>query len=110
MHTLCLRHTIGPNRIDAFRIYVEDQTPVMCDYGSRFVRYYHSTDFASPTNVGYGLIEFETLAQYERYREVLAAAPTHRRHAAALTENGALLAIDQSFIRHRDYAEGSASA
>ena len=37
MHTLCLRYTIDLNRIDAFRTYIEDQTPVIRDYGGRVV-------------------------------------------------------------------------
>ncbi|MBP1179772.1 NIPSNAP family protein [Methylobacterium sp. PvR107] len=109
MHTLCLRYTLDPNRIDAFRIYVEDETPVIRDCGGHVVGYYLPTDFAGPTNIGYGLIEFTSLDLYERYRETLAADPTHRRNAAALTESGALLAIERSFIRRHGYAESRAS-
>ncbi|MCJ2033823.1 NIPSNAP family protein [Methylobacterium sp. J-068] len=109
MHTLCLRYTLDPNRIDAFRTYVEDETPVIRDCGGRVVGYYLPTDFAGPTNIAYGLIEFASLDRYERYRETLAADPTHRRNAAALTESGVLIAIERSIIRRHGYAEGSAA-
>ena len=110
MHTLCLRYTLDPNRIEAFRTYVEDETPVIRDCGGRIVGYYVPTDFAGPTNVGYGLIEFETLALYERYREVLAADPTHRRNAAALAESGAVLVVERSFIRRHGSVEAAGRA
>ena len=112
MHTLILRYTLDPNRIAAFRTYVEDETPVIRDCGGRVVGYFLPTDFAGPTNVGYGLIEFQTLAEYEHYRAVLAADPTHQRNAAALAESGAVLVIERSFIRRHGYADadGGASA
>ncbi|MBE7200676.1 MAG: NIPSNAP family protein [Parafilimonas terrae] len=109
MHTLCLRYTLDPNRIDAFRTYVEDETPVIRDCGGRVVGYYVPTDFAGPTHIAYGLIEFASLDLYERYRETLAADPIHRRNAAALAESRALLAIERSFIRRHGYAEGAAA-
>lgn len=109
MHTLCLRYTFDPNRIDAFRTYVEDETPVIRDCGGRVLGYYLPTDFAGPTNIAYGLIAFASLDQYERYRAALAADPTHRRNAAALAGSGALLAIERSIIRRHGYAEGPAA-
>ena len=105
MHTLILRYTLDPNRIGAFRSYVEAETPVIRDCGGRVVGYYVPTDFAGPTNIGYGLIEFETLAAYEHYRVVLAADPAHQRNAAALTESGAVLVVERSFIKRHGYAE-----
>ncbi|WP_071000343.1 NIPSNAP family protein [Methylobacterium sp. C1] len=110
MHTLILRYTIDPNRLAAFRTYVEDETPVIRDCGGRVVGYYLPTDFGGPTNVGYGLIEFDTLADYERYRADLAADPNHQRNAAALAESGAVLVIERSFIQRHGYAEARSAA
>lgn len=104
MHTLCLRYTIDPNRLAAFRTYVEDETPVIRDCGGAIVGYYLPTDFAGPTNVGYGLIAFDSLADYERYRAVLAADPAHARNVAALAASGAVLATERSFVRRHGEA------
>lgn len=104
MLTLCIRYTLDPNRIDAFRTYVEDETPVIREAGGAIVGYYLPTDFAGPTNIGYGLIEFATLTAYERYRGTLADHPARRRNAAALVESGAVLNTERSFIRRHGEA------
>jgi hypothetical protein len=61
MLTLCIRYTLDPNRIDAFRKYVGTEQVIISQSGGRIVGYYLPTDFAGPTNVAYGLIEFEGL-------------------------------------------------
>ena len=99
MSTLCIRYTLDPNRIAAFRTYVEDELPAITRAGGKIVGYYLPTDLAGPTNVGYGLIEFASLAAYEAYRQKLADDPTHVRNTAALTESGAVLNMERSFIR-----------
>jgi hypothetical protein len=104
MYTLCIRYTLDPNRIDGFRIYVENELPVIREAGGRNVAYFLPTDFAGPTNVGYGLVEIETLAEYERYRQALAEDPTHVRNATALAASGAVLSMERSFIRR--YGDG----
>lgn len=99
MYTLCIRYTLDPNRIAGFRTYVENELAVIREAGGQNVAYYLPTDFAGPNSIGYGLIEIETLADYERYRHALAAHPTHLRNAAALAESGAVLSMERSFIR-----------
>jgi len=99
MYTLCIRYTLDPNRIDGFRTYVENEVGVIGEAGGRNVAYYLPTDFAGPTNIGLGLIDIETMAAYERYRQALAEHPAHRRNAAALAESGAVLSMERSFIR-----------
>lgn len=98
MHTLCIRYTLDPNRIEAFRTYVADETPVIREAGGRIVGYYLPTDFAGPTDVGYGLIDFATLADYEQYRRVLADHPAHQGNVAALTRSGAVLRMERTFL------------
>ena len=107
MLTLCIRYTLGPNRIDAFRTYVENEQPLIRKSGGRIAGYYLPTDFAGPTNVAYGLIEFEGLDAYERYRQALADDPAHRSNAADLCASGAALYMDRSFIRR--HADGRSS-
>ena len=105
MLTLCIRYTLDPNRIDAFRRYVENEQPVIRNSGGRIVGYYLPTDFAGPTNIAYGLIEFEALDEYERYRQALADDPAHRSNVADLVASGAVLNMDRSFIRRHSGAQ-----
>ena len=103
MLTLCIRYTLDPNRIDAFRTYVENEQPVIRKVGGRIAGYYLPTDFAVPTNIAYGLIEFEALEAYEHYRQALAADPAHRSNVADLVASGAVRKMDRSFMRrHAD--------
>jgi hypothetical protein len=104
MYTLCIRYTLDPNRLEAFRTYVEEEVPVIRRSGGQIVGYYLPTDFAGPTNIGYGLTEFETLAGYEQYRRTLADDPAHGRNVAMLVESGAVLNMERSFIRRHDDA------
>ena len=107
MLTLCIRYSLDPNRGEAFRSYVENETPVIQRSGGRIAGYYLPTDFAGPTNIGYGLIDFASLADYEAYREALAANPLHVGNAAALGASGAVLSMERSFIRrHGDAPVG----
>lgn len=57
------------------------------------------TDFAGPTHIAYGLIDFLTLASYEEYRKALANDPLHQRNAEELTRNGAVLNMERSIIQ-----------
>jgi hypothetical protein len=103
MHTLCICYTLNPNQIEAFRRYVENELPVIQRSGGAIVGYFLPTDFAGPTNISYGLIDFATLADYEEYRQRLADDPTHKRNAAALVESGAVVNMERSIIsRHGD--------
>jgi hypothetical protein len=99
MLTLCIRYTLDPNRIAEFREYVDQELPALRAAGGRIGGYWLPTDFAGPTNIAYGLIDFETLAAYERYRAVLAADPLHQRNVEALTASGAVLNTARSIIR-----------
>jgi len=97
---LLMRTRRGVSLVQAgFRTYVENELPVIREAGGRNVAYYLPTDFAGPTNIGYGLIEIETMADYERYRHALAEHPTHVCNAAALAESGGVLSMERSFIR-----------
>jgi NIPSNAP len=101
MLTLCIRYTLNPNRTDSFRTYVENEQPVIRKCGGRIAGYYLPTDFAGPTNMAYGLIEFQSLEEYERYRQALADDPVHRSNVADLVASGAVLNMDRSFLRRQ---------
>lgn len=98
MYTLCIRYTLDPNRLGDFRTYVEHELEAIRNAGGTIVGYWLPTDFAGPTNIAYGLIDFATLAAYEDYRKALAADPLHGRNADALTRSGAILNMERSII------------
>ena len=98
MYTLCIRYVLDPNRSGHFRTYVENEQPVIERSGGRIVGYWTPTDFAGPNHIGYGLIDFATLAEYEQYRKTLAEDPEHQRNAEALERSGAVVSLERSFI------------
>lgn len=58
MYTLCIRYTLDPNRLKHFRDYVEHELEAIRNAGGKIVGYWLPTDFAGPTNIAYGLIDF----------------------------------------------------
>ena len=67
MLTLCIRYTIDPNKLAAFRHYVEAEQEPIRRSGGRTLGYFLPTDFAGPTNEALGLIDFVTLDDYLAY-------------------------------------------
>ena len=98
MHTLCIRYTIDPNRAKHFRAYVEAEQPVIERSGGKIVGYWVPTDYAGPSHVGYGFIEFVSLTSYEAYRKTLAGDPEHKRNADELDRSGVIVSVERSFI------------
>jgi len=98
MYTLCIRYTINPNKFANFKTYVEAEQEPIRRSGGIIVGYFLPTDFAGPTDTGYGLIDFPTLASYEQYRIALAADPDHKKNAAELEQSGAIVALNRSII------------
>jgi hypothetical protein len=98
MHTLCIRYVLDPNRVKHFRVYVEAEQPVIERSGGKIVGYFVPTDYAGPSHVGYGLIEFVSLTTYEQYRKTLANDPEHKRNADELDRRGVIVSVERSFI------------
>jgi len=67
--------------------------------GGKVVGYFAPTKFAGPTNLGLSLIDFPSLAAYERYREALAADPEHAEVARRAAQSGVILVEDRSFVQ-----------
>jgi NIPSNAP len=99
MLTLFIRYTLDPNKLADFRAYVDAELPVIRRSGGDIVDYYHPTDFAGSTNEAFGIIGFDSLAQYETYRGELANDPDHKRNAARLEQSGAIIAMNRSILQ-----------
>jgi hypothetical protein len=99
MITLYLRYTFDPNKISDIKAYVEAELRPIRESGGRILGYFLPTDFSGATNHAYGLIDFDSLAEYEIYRARLADHPLHKKYVDALTRSGALLSIERSIIQ-----------
>jgi NIPSNAP len=99
MFTLCIRYTIDPNRLKHFRDYIEHEFEAIRSPGGKIVGYWLPTDYAGPTDIAYGLIDFLTLASYERYRKALAEDSLHQRNAYELTRGGAIITMERLIIK-----------
>ncbi len=99
MITLFLRYTLDPNKMKDFEIYLNAEMSPIRRSGGNIVGYFLPTDFAGPTNEACGLIDFESLAAYEKYRAVLAADTAHKTNAARLEASGVILCVNRTLIR-----------
>jgi len=99
MLTLCIRYTFNSEKISAFKTYVEAEQQPISRSGGRRIEYFLPTDYAGPTNEAMGIIDFPTLAEYERYRTALANDPDHKRNFAQLEKSGANVTMSRSIIQ-----------
>jgi hypothetical protein len=105
MITLSLRYTIDPNKLADFAAYAAAEQAAIHEAGGNILGYFLPTDFAGPTNEAFGLIDFQSLADYEIYRAKLADHPLHKQNAARLESTGALLCTQRSLLRRVEPVE-----
>jgi len=101
MLTLCIRYTLDAAKLADFEAYAHGVAGPIERCGGKVVGYFTPTKFAGPTNVGLSLIDFPSLAAYERYREALAADPEHTEVARRAAQSGVILVEDRSFMQRR---------
>ena len=99
MITLCIRYTLDAAKVADFTTYAQEVAGPIERCGGKVVGYFTPTKFAGPTNVGLALIDFPSLAAYERYREALAADPEHTTVAQRAAQSGVILVEDRSFLQ-----------
>jgi NIPSNAP len=99
MITLSIRYTLNPNQLADFKAYVQAELEPIRRSGGSTIGYFLPTDFSGPTNEALGLIDFSTLAAYEKYRAVLAEDPDHKKNVARLVETGVIVAMNRSIIQ-----------
>jgi hypothetical protein len=99
MLTLCIRYTLDAAKVADFEAYARGVAGPIERCGGKVVGYFAPTKFAGPTNIGLSLIDFPSLAAYERYREALAADPEHTDVARRAAQSGVILVEDRSFMQ-----------
>jgi hypothetical protein len=99
MLTLSIRYAFNPDKLEAFKTYVEAEQEPIRRCGGRVLAYFLPTDFAGPANEALGLIEFPDLRTYEQYRDKLANDSDHQTNFARLEASGAHVAMNRSIIQ-----------
>ncbi|HLJ46006.1 MAG TPA: NIPSNAP family protein [Bryobacteraceae bacterium] len=99
MLTLSICYTFDPNRSADFKAYVDAEMEPIRRSGGTAIQYFLPTEFAGPTNQALGLIDFPSLADYERYRAALAADADHKKNVERLEKSGAVLSMTRSIIK-----------
>ncbi|HET6610296.1 MAG TPA: NIPSNAP family protein, partial [Rhodopila sp.] len=80
MITCCIRYTLDPHRIEDFEEYARRWPPIIARCGGNLLGYFLPKEGAN--NFALALVEFESLAAYETYRERLRADPDARANFA----------------------------
>ena len=98
MITLYIRYTLDPNKLRDFEAYAKALATPIERCGGMPAGYYLPTKFAGPVNAAVGLIDFPSLAAYEKYREKLGADQEAIEITRRLEASGALLNEERSFL------------
>ena len=98
MITLSIRYTIDARKRQDFEQYARALGPIIPRCGGKVVGYWLPTKFAGPTNAALALIDFESLAAYEQYRERLAKDPDNVKAIQRAEESGCILVEDRAFL------------
>jgi hypothetical protein len=95
--TCCIQYTLDPHRLDAFELYATRWPPIIERCGGTLVGYYLPKEGAN--NYALALIDFTSLAEYELYRQRLAADAEARQNLAYANESACILVESRSFLR-----------
>ncbi|MGW7641151.1 NIPSNAP family protein [Streptomyces decoyicus] len=97
MITCCIQYKIDPWKLEDFERYAKAWPPIIERCGGDLTGYYlpkeGSNDFAL------ALINFASLADYEKYRERLAADTQAGENIRQMKKSGCILVESRSFLR-----------
>jgi NIPSNAP len=94
--TCFIRYEIDPFQLDEFRTYADRWSRIIPRCGGRLVGYFLPHE--GTNNVAWGLISFETLADYEAYRSRLKADPEGNANFAFARERRFILREERTFL------------
>ena len=95
--TCFIRYEIDPFQLDAFNQYAENWGRIIPRCGGYLVGYFLPDE--GTNNVAWGLISFESLAAYERYRARLRADPAAHANFTAAQSKRLILREERTFVR-----------
>jgi hypothetical protein len=95
--TCCIQYTLDPRKVDSFETYAARWPPIIERCGGSLVGYFLPKEGAN--NFALALIDFQSLADYEDYRQRLAADADAKQNFADGTESGCILVESRTFMR-----------
>jgi len=106
--TCFIRYEIDPYQLDAFKEYAENWGHIIPRCGGHLIGYFLPDE--GTNNVAWGLIAFDSLAAYERYRARIKADPAGRANFAAAQAKRVIVREERSFVRIVDGTFGLPAA
>ncbi len=97
MHLTCfIRYQIDPIQREAFRAYAEAWGRIIPRCGGRLIGYFLPHEGSN--DIAWGLVGFDSLAAYERYRAVLKADAEGRENFAFAQRERFILREERSWL------------
>lgn len=93
----CIRYRIDPFQREKFEAYAREWLRVIPACGGRLAGYFMPHE--GTNDIALGLIEFDSLADYEAYRARLKADPAGRANFEFAEENQLIIREERSFLR-----------
>jgi hypothetical protein len=107
--TVCIiRYQIDPFQREAFRQYAEHWGCIIPRCGGHLLGYFLPHE--GTNDIGWGLIAFDSLAAYERYKARIKADPEAQTNFAAAREKRFIVREERNFVEVVDGTFGVASA
>jgi hypothetical protein len=97
MITCCIQYTLDPHKLGEFETYAERWPSIIERCGGDLVGYYLPKEGAN--NYAFALIDFPSLADYETYRQRLAADSEAQENFARGNKSRCILVESRSFLR-----------
>ena len=94
--TCFIRYQIDPFQRDAFKKYAENWGRIIPRLGGHLVGYFLPHE--GTNDVAWGLIAFDSLASYEKYRARLKADPEARENLAMAQSKRLILREERNFV------------
>lgn len=101
--TCFIRYHIDPFQKGAFEAYARKWLRIIPSCGGRLVGYF--VPHEGTNDVGWGLVAFDSLADYEAYRTRLRADPEGRANFAFAEERRLILREEPTFLRQVELEE-----
>ncbi|MBV9613176.1 MAG: NIPSNAP family protein [Acidobacteriaceae bacterium] len=95
-----IRYQIDPFQRDAFREYAENWTRIIPRCGGHLIGYF--LPYEGTNDIGWGLIGFDTLASYERYRQRIKSDPDGRANFLMAQTKRLIVREERTFLEMVD--------
>jgi hypothetical protein len=94
--TCFIRYQIDPFQREAFRCYAENWGPIIARCGGRLLGYFLPHE--GTNDIAWGLIGFDSLGDYERYRFALKADPEGRANFEWAQQDRFIVREERTFL------------